>query len=142
MGTTRPHAGNGNGSALTLGMVSFTVGAVFAAAWIYGVLVMGGRHDFSHAQVAGASINVVVVTALLTYLGYRMNIPATRTAGTVTISLSAAFGAAFAAIAAPSDSTGLWGVGFVILVACSLMGTGLITVITVSVLRWAVSRRS
>lgn len=132
----------GNGGSLALGVISFAVGAVFAAAWIYGVMVVGERDDFSHAQVAVASINVVVVTALLTYLGYRKNIPATRTAGTVTVSLSAAFGAAFAAIAAPTDSTGLWAVGFVILVACSLMGTGLITVITVAVLRRAVSRRS
>lgn len=146
MASTPPHTG-GNppvkepGSAVALGVISFVVGAVFAAVWIYGVMIIGGRHDFSHAQVTGACVNVLVVTALLTYWGYRKNIDPTRTAGTVTVSLSAAVGAAFAAIAAPTDSTGLWAVGFVIIVACSLMGIGLVTVITVAVLRWILSRK-
>lgn len=146
MGNIPPYSGNNStmkepGSPFALGMVSFVVGAVFAAAWIYVVMVIGGRNDFSHAQVAGACVNVLVVTGLLTYWGYRQGIPATGVAGTVTVSLSLAFGAAFAFIAAPTDSTGLWGVGFIIIVVCSLMGVGLVTSMTVAILRWILSRK-
>lgn len=131
-----------SGSPFALGMASFVVGAVFTVAWIFTVMVIGGRNDFSHPQVVGACVNVLVVTVLLTYWGHRQGIDPTRVIRIVTISLSFAFGAAFALISAPTDSTGLWGVGFLIIVVCSLMGTGLITVITVAVLRWAVSGES
>lgn len=145
METTPPPSGDNStrkdpGSAFVLGVVSFLIGAVCAAAWIYLVMVRGGRHDFSHIQVVGACINVVAIAAVLTYWGYRQRIDATRVAGTVTISLSVAIGAVFVAIAAPTDSTGLWGVGFLIIVVCSLMGISVVTAVMVAVLRWMLSR--
>lgn len=124
-----------------LAVVSSLVGTVFAAAWIYAVMVVGGRNDFSHAQVTGACINVLGVTVALTWWGYRQGINAKSVIHIVTISLSFAFGMAFALISAPTDSTGLWGVGFLIIMVCSLLGVGVVTTVVVAMLRWVTPQK-
>ena len=113
-----------------LGFRSFIVGIIFAALW----LVFTGANEFSQMQVIGACTNFVLICAELTFWGYRQRLTAKRVITRVSAGLTLAIGAAFAAISAPFDETGLWGVGLIFIAIGSYAGAALVSSIVLALL--------
>ena len=113
-----------------LGFRSFLTGIVFAALW----LVFTGQNEFSQMQVIGACTNFVLICAALTFWGYQQQLTAKQVITRVSAGLTLAIGAAFAAISAPFDETGLWGVGLIFIAIGSYAGAALVSSIALVIL--------
>ncbi|BAU94342.1 hypothetical protein N24_0080 [Corynebacterium suranareeae] len=123
-----------NNRAYGLGFFSFLAGLICAAAWVLFIMVFDGQYEFTHPQVFGACVNFALVCVALSYWGYRKRLPWKRIINRIAVGLTIAIGIVFAAVSAPYDDTGLWGVGLVYICVGSFAGAWLVSAVTLAII--------
>lgn len=103
-----------------LRLISLVGGLILAGFWMIYVFIVKGQREFSQAHIVGAGATALIAVAAVCWWAGKSEIPPRVASMLITLYTNIGVGMAFTFIAAPTDSTGLWGVGLIILTAASL----------------------